>query len=398
MDRQLVIRHRGPHFHVVFHDYMGEYEGHIIGKKLGLEEIPCPPDEVGPAALQPGQYYMWHAYDRHPDLHALMPADQLGRLSEAVEEFHVRVVEGAEALPELPEDRKPHYNTESYIERIEHEHMSAFERGPRAVIGAFVFRAIPALVVLLAVLVGSRHMSDSREPVSLGVLQERLAQPLVQQSSVARFWNPDRSNYLSTKVQSVRYYDGDRFMLSNGQLLELRGGEGIEPVLDAAQEIGTVPWIDVDREDGRARVAQVRVGDREFCRGCELVFLEKFKPSAEKPGRRFGEPKGNEFQVLPGLPPDPSALLGRRLALQQLRVTADGEGGWFFASDGDQAVRLVLARRSPVAEELLAFAEANGEEVVADMVLDTAGGPGGVVASGELYSLSMQGYHVVARP
>ena len=106
MERKVEIHPESDAFRVVFHNYMGPFEGRQIGKWMRLEEVDPPNDDNGMGPLEVGQFYMWHAMARNPDLHALVRGDQLKLVATAVDHFHARVIDGDTFLPRLPEEER----------------------------------------------------------------------------------------------------------------------------------------------------------------------------------------------------------------------------------------------------------------------------------------------------
>ncbi len=401
MDRQVTIKPEGNLFHVKFHNYMGPFEGHRIGRWLGLEEVdpPSPDGDGSDGDLSEDQYYMWHALDRHPDLHALVSSRKMQRLAQATEHFHVRVVDGEELVPELPEELKEHHSDESYIEYIEREHQSAFDKGPKAVLGAFLFRAAPVVVLALVALIASRHFGDHRQDVTVQAAFARAQKPAVSQSSLQGFFNPDYSHLLRAKLQAVCAVEDNRFMTKDGSYIAVEGMDDVMPVLRYAQEVYSAPLIEMSVVDGQLQVDQIVVGDRLFAQGTRLVQVASLKPTQETPYRGRSDKPGMFLKV--DWPPEGGAetLLGKRVSLEG-KLEPRTEDGRFVLrmSDGNGVALSVAAGFAPMIEAMGAFAE-RGETVEVDLAWQTSEGDASssLVGEGVAYSLSNQNYHLIAK-
>jgi hypothetical protein len=401
MERQLVIRLEDSNFRVVFHNYMGPFEGRQIGEWLQLEEVEPPASEDGYGPLRIGQFYMWHAMQRHPDLHALVRGDQLEKVATAVDHFHVRVVEGAPFLPEVsPNQRETPQEQEpaNYIAYIEKGHRSVWSKGPKAIFLAFLLRAIPAFIAIFATIVVMRHVGDHRRDVGLEAVFAKASAPTIEQSTIARFWNPDHSNELRTTITSVRCMVDERIVLADGSVVKLAGLGEVRPMLEAARDNNAVPKLEVDIVDQRAVIRRALVGAQQFGRTLELVKLQKLPPSADPP-TRTRNPRDSEWLELPGLPlenrADLRALLGKRISLVG-KLQPNGDSYRFRTSEAKLDLRPVRVWRD-LENFLSEFADGRVELKV-DLILQELSESGSeFVGSGEFHSISAQNYHIVAR-
>lgn len=402
MDRQLVIRPHGESFHVAFHNYMGPFEGHQIGEWLGLEEVESPEEDVGPGPLKEGQYYLWHAMDRHPDLHALVSAAQLGDVAKAIDHFHVRVLKGKRFLPEMKAAATDAPPPPSYVEFIEAEHRPFWARGPRAFLQAVALGVLPTVIVLLGLLVLSRHFADHRQEVGLDEVFRRASLAPVEQSAFARFWNPDHSGELRTQITAVRYINRETIVLADGQVLGFEGLRDVRPLLERARSTGAVPRIDVDVVDGRAIIRGIDVAGSVSGAGAELVRITRLPQSAEAPDRTRRQGTG-EWYVPERLPLGDTQAM-RSLVDQRLCLTgairAMGEG-FEFRCTGGEVFDLQPVRETPALRNFLEFFVDSGVELRCDVVLTevyrtTEQDASGVIGQLDLYSASAQNYHVVA--
>jgi hypothetical protein len=404
MDRQLVIRPHGDNFHVAFHNYMGPYEGHQIGETLGLEEVEAPEEDLGAEPLQLGQYYLWHAMDRHPDLHALVAPEQLGDVARAIDEFHVRVLKGKRFLPER-EERGAKVMAEpppSYIEHIEEEHKPVWCKGPRAMIQAVVTGAIPTAVILVTVLLLFRHFGDHRQEVGLDEVFRRANAPAAQQTALQNFWSPDHSGELSTRLTAVAYIEGDMVVLQDGHVLQFAGLRQARPVFEKARIAGVAPRLDIDLVGRRAIVRGIHIAHETLGAGTELKRLARLPRTAEVPQRtqRAGASGWYMPSRLPlGDTPEMRALVGQRLCL---RGTLHQKGGGLeLHCGGGEIFDVELARKGSSIQKFLDFF-ADGETdlrldvVVSEVYRTRKQEETGVVGKIKLHSASAQNYHIVA--
>lgn len=403
MDRQLVIRPHGELFHVAFHNYMGPFEGHQIGEWLGLEEIEPPEDEVGPEPLREGQYYLWHEMDRHPDLHALVGAGRLGDVARVIDHFHVRVIKGNRFLPEVePEQPVVETPPPSYVEYIEEEHKPVWAKGPRAILHAVVAGAVPTILVVLALLVVSRHFGDHRDDVGLDEVFRRAQLDPVQQTAFQQFWNPDHSGELRTRLNSVCYIEGERVVLGDGNVLQFDGVGDVRRMMERARSVGIPPQIEIDLVDGRAEVVRIIVGDQELGQGTEIRQLARLPRTAGAPDRSNRANTAGWYQPtrLPlGDTPEMRDMEGRRLCLRGVLQNRDGvlelvcvEGERFWVEP---------VQTTPGLNAFIEYFADGQTDLSVDVVLDEVFRTSqqeatGVVGRGTLYSASAQNYHIMA--
>lgn len=394
MDRQLIIRPHADNFHVLFHNYMGPFEGRQIGKWLNLREIEDPPEDFDVESLQVGEYFMYHPMDRHPDLHALIPGDRLKDVAGAVDHFHVHVVEGDGILPELPPQQREEHSEFNYVEAIELAHQSVWSKGPMAVVQAFVIRAIPAVIVLTALLIGSRHWGDNRQDVGLAEVFARASRPVVQQGAFDRLWSPDHSHSLRTTISAVRCIEGEKLILEDGTVLRFLGMGEVRPMLEEAAMAGSLPRIEVDIIDNTARIAGIRAGKVIYGRGATLQQLARLGPTDAKPNRG-NVPSKESWWQLDQIPDDASdALQGRRVSFVGTLERVDGA---IELRAVGKRFRLRPVREFSRLDDFFDAVADGKAELTVDVVLDDFSPGGGVFAAGELYSISAQNYHIVAR-
>lgn len=404
MDRQIVIRPHGELFHVAFHNYMGPFEGHEIGKFLGLEEIDPPEEELGAEPLAEGQYYLWHAMDRHPDLHALVGPERLGEVAHVIDHYHMRVLKGERFLPEIePEHPQPETPPPSYVEYIEEEHKPFWARGPRAMLHALVVGAIPTAIVLVALLLASRHFGNHREEVGLDEVFRRAQLPAVQQTALSHFWNPDHSRELRTKLSSVCYIEGERVVLGDGNVLQFVGVGDVRRMMEKARSVGIPPRIDIDVRDGEAWVVGVIIGDEVMARGTRIEQLARLPRTARIPDRssRPNTPGWYQPARLPlGDTPEMRDLEGRQLCLQGVLEESDGKLE-LTCLDGER-FDVGLAAASPGLNAFIDHFADGVTKLRVDVILDEVYRTGrqhetGRIGRVVLHSASAQNYHILAQ-
>ena len=402
MDRQVVIRPHGELFHVVFHNYMGPHEGRQIGEWLDLEEIESPEEDIGVGPLKRGQFYLWHAMDRHPDLHALIGGGRLEKMAQAVDHFHVRVLKGNRFLPEVvPEHAAAEASDTSYIEYLEEEHKPIWCKGPRAILQAIFMGAVPTVVLVLIFVILFRHFGDHRQEVGLDEVFRRVSLADVQQSTFARIWNPDHSHELSTRINAVRYIEAEMVVLADGSVLEFAGLREARPVLEAARAVGVTPRIELDIRNHRAMITGIHVGDRVFGAGVELTRVMKLPRTADVPDRTRSAGNAEWYQPdrLPlGDTGAMRALVDKRICVRGVLHDRNGslelhcmDGEVFF-------VQPVRASRSM--DQFFKFFADGDTELKVDLVLTEVFRTGkqeqsGAIGNADLYSISAQNYHIV---
>ncbi|RKZ17577.1 hypothetical protein DRQ53_03050 [bacterium] len=382
---------------------MGPFEGHQIGEWLGLEEVEAPEHDPGPEQLEEGQYYLWHAMDRHPDLHALVNAAQLGAVAKAIDHFHVRVLKGNRFLPEAPADTEaPAPPPPSYIEMIEADHKPFWCRGPRAIVQAVVLGMVPTVIILVGSLIIARHVGDHRQVVGPDEVFRRASLAAVEQSALENFWNPDHSSELRTHIGSVCYIDGATVVLIDGQVLEFVGMRDVRPLFERARAAGSAPRMDIDIVDGRAMISGISVGGERTVAQAELVRNARLPSSSEAPARtrRVGTDRWYVPDRLPlGDTQAMRSLVGQKLCLSG--TLQEVEGSLQIRCVNGELFYVDPVRDTPAMREFLAFFLSSGSELRMDVVLTEVFRTGqqeatGVIGRADLYSASAQNYHIVA--
>ena len=385
MDRKLLVRRAGDHYHLNFHDFMGSFEGHAIGQRLALTEVENP-GPAGISALKPGQFYLQEVMGRHPDLHALVESERLADVVKTADHFHVAVVEGAELLPKLPPEALEKHLDVSFIEQIEKGHVSVWSQGPRAVTKAILIRAIPAAIVVYGIVVASRHMSTTREEVEIAELFRRAARPPAAQSWLSRTLAPDHSAELITSIAAVRFMEGEKIILKDGTVLLFSGMRDVRPMLEASRDALTVPKIDVTLAGGGVQVRAVRVGDQKFGAGSTLVLAERLPASAD-----VGSRSGVDATTPAELVENRENFLDQRVSLRGV-LRSDSGAFVFDAEAAGPDLALKPMRAGHEVESVLAeFANAKTELIV-DLAITAEEKDGRPLA--KLLVLSAQNYHL----
>jgi hypothetical protein len=403
MDRQVLIRPHGELFHVIFHNYMGPHEGRQIGEWLDLEEIDSPAEDIGVGPLKRGQFYLWQAMGRHPDLHALIGGGRLEKVAQGVDHFHIRVLKGNRFLPEVPHEHPAAAASDSsYIEYLENEHKPVWCRGPRAILQAVFMGAVPTAILLLILVILLRHFGDHRQEVGLDEVFRRANLPEVQQSAIMRIWNPDHSLELQARINAVRYIDNEMIVLADGHVLEFSGLGAARPMLEAARSVGVTPRVELEIRNHRVIVSGIFVGDRVFGAGTELTHLVRLPQSSEAPDRTRQAGRGEWYQ--PDRLPlgDTSAmreLIGKRICVRG--VLSEQDGILEVRCIEGEVFSLQSVRESKSMDQFLKFFADGNTELIVDLVLRDVFRTGkqeqtGIIGSADLYSVSAQNYHIVA--
>jgi hypothetical protein len=348
---------------------------------------------------------MVHPMDRHPDIHAKLAKHELLQLAKAVEHFHVSIQDGAEILPEIPEEEREVHRDESYIEYLDRQHEPVWQRGPKAILGAVLIRAIPALVVVMGLYVASKHMGDPYLDVQMEEMFAMASRPAVQQGFLGRVFDPDRSDSFKHRFHAVRFMKGNRILMADGHYFAFEGLEDVRPMLRAARDNFTAPTVYAHSEGGKLRVREVQVAGQSFAANTTLNLLAKLSATNDEPERGAG---GSEFMFANvALPPieDSEAvdkLAGRRISVEgRLAVAADG--GYLLQSGGS-GFRLQPTGHGGLAQALEIFAAAR-DEVRLDVVLDPYPLRGEepnrqgtrLLGDAEVYSMSISNFHIIAR-
>ena len=412
MQRELTIERRGEFYHLRFHNYMGPWEGHQIERILDLEEVEPPPGgEHYEEVLGPNQAYLWHEMDFDPDLHALVTADRLERVAVLVRDRDVHVKEGSELLPEPPPTAHVDYELRddtpdgSYVALIEKRHESAWDKGPKAVAGAFVLRAVPAIVVILAIVVIGRHTGDKREVVPIGEMFRRAAAPTAEQGFLASVFDPDHSHLVRHEIRSVSYASGSRMLLGDGNYLSFEGAGQVMPWLTVASTRSSPLVVDATIVDGGVHVDQVTCADETLGKDLRLRYLGRL-PAGDGAPSRGTQGREGMFQPVAGLPrraDDAQALRnleGQRISVEG-RLVREGDRLLLRTGDGTG-----LEVRAPgVTRKMQAFLDVFTDDpgpITVDVVV-TEVRPrdervdASVVGEAEIYSASAQNYHVIGR-
>jgi hypothetical protein len=383
---------------------MGPYEGHQIGESLGLEEVEAPEEDLGPEPLNAGQYYLWHAMDRHPDLHALVSLEQLGDVARAIDEFHVRVLKGKRFLPER-EERGAKVMAEplpSYIEHIEEEHKPVWFKGPRAMVQAIVTGAVPTAIILVTLLLLFRHFGDHRQEVGLDEVFRRANATPVQQTALQHFWSPDHTHQMSTRLTSVSYIEGDMVVLQDGHVLQFAGLREARPVFEKARTVGVAPRLDVDLSGRRVIVQGIHVAGEVMGQGTEIKRLARLPRTAQMP-QRTQRAGANGWYMPSRLPlgdtPEMRALVGQRLCLRGTLHQAGS--GLELHCGGGEVFHVELARQGGSIQKFLDFFADGETELRLDVVIDEVYRTRkqeqlGAVGKIRLHSASAQNYHIVS--
>ena len=128
MNPEITLERRGDAIHLVYRHFRGSFPGTLLGNRLGLAGVedrgPGGHDDQAPSSdalaeedLKPGQYCLVHPESDDGEMHALLPASQLGDVQRAViHDLHIPVAAGAELFPpdvqpaELEDARRPRWS------------------------------------------------------------------------------------------------------------------------------------------------------------------------------------------------------------------------------------------------------------------------------------------------
>lgn len=416
MDRQLTIEPHGENFHLLFHNYMGPWEGHQIEKALDLEEVEPPEGgEDFASVLGPNQAYLWHEMSPDPDLHALITADRLPRLAALVRDREVQVLEGAELLPEPPpreETPAPEPEGQSYIEYIDRRHQSVWHRGWKAVMSAALIRVVPAVLVALLLVVASRHIGDSYSEASLAEIWSRAERPIPEQSQLDYLISPDRSHLMRHRMTVIRFAEGDRMIVGGGHLVRWEGLDDVDPLVRTAASRRLPLVVEAQVGNGRVRVDRLQCGNDTMARNVQLIREDKFAPSDQAPSRKSSA-GGESFQRLADIPwstaesDQAEALEGRFVSVKGGVVREDdtlvlrdleGVGIELDLRGGSQQLRHFIETMAPLASEMTVDVELVDVYPWLDPGdADHSRKTRKVIGRGAVCSASAESYHIVDR-
>jgi hypothetical protein len=257
--------------------------------------------------------------------------------------------------------------------------------------------------------VAARHLGDHHQAVSASTLMARAEQPLIPQGRLAWLVDPDHADQVRLALRGVRYIEAQRLILADGSYVELLGAGDLRAHFEQARELRLAPHLDARIRDGRIRVERLAAGERDLWTGGELVRHAWLGASDPQPARSH-HGSDRVFAVVRSIPFDDRSviegLVGRRISVSG-RLERCGER-LVLRLDGGTGIRLAM----PAAERLrrcLAAFEEPPVELRVDLVLggvapwrdrqhpECSRGTTRIIGEAEVYSLSAQSYHVIAR-
>ncbi len=368
MSKNLQIIPEQERFHLICRDFMGRYEGHLIGERLQLLEIQAPPDVPNGNGLLPGEYYLRGMMDHHPVLHALVTADRLQGVAELVRDFHLHVVGGAELLPDVPHVA-PLAHHESAMQALEDHHRSVFSRGPRAVITAVTLWLVAIVVALGTVTIAARHLGDQHRMQGLSTIFARAEKPPPAQNWFQYLIQPDHRLDVRWEIRGVKFLEGNRMILQSGDLVEVEGVDDLRPLFEEARRQAMAPHVDAQIENGKVMIQRIWVADGTFVEGGELVRTARFGTSSNQPPRSVHR-GDNVFWRQRKLPHDAieqlKVLQGERIAIVGQIVEENGER---ILRHEDGAGIVLQPVRDPALDQLLAVFAGDTTKLEVDLIL-----------------------------
>jgi hypothetical protein len=225
--------------------------------------------------------------------------------------------------------------------------------------------------VIAALFVATRHFGDHRTEVPIDTVFKRARRPAPEQGFLARVFDPDHSRELRTKIQSVRYAEGERVILADGNMLELAGVRDAMALFREASGYNKAPAFDADIVDGSVRVGQVTAGSAVLARDITLRRVAKLPPSAVKPDRH-DVPSDDGYWEQEVLPHDSEAYL-RDLVGEKISVTGrlvrDEEDRLVLMTHQNTGIVLEVNDRARSIRALFDAFVDTGEELQVDMTL-----------------------------
>ncbi|HKI83960.1 MAG TPA: hypothetical protein VKA63_06460 [Candidatus Krumholzibacteria bacterium] len=331
MNRQFSIRKEGEHYHLTFHNYQGPAEGKRIADWLGLEATDPPSEEAHEQAPGLNQYFLWQPMSFHPDLQALVEKEKLPKVAQLVKRMRATIMEGKELLPDLSSmpgtpaakvgAAAPVPEHHSLTEEMEQLHERVWHRGPKAVVQALVIRAVPTLILVLAAILMYRHMGDHYTEMSLEDALRQANEPIVSQSALGKFWNPDYSHHIRVPITSANFTGGSRVICEEGDVLHFEGVADIRAILKRAADYTGLPRVDALAHEGVLEIHRLTAGGNALLSSGVLTRESRLPRSAEKP-KRVSPGITDGFQNYEMLDPEDeiglNALSGVRISLEGL--------------------------------------------------------------------------------
>jgi hypothetical protein len=423
MDRQLTVRKEGEAYHLIFHNYQGPAEGHQIGEVLELEEVEAPPGEHPETVPGVNKFFLWQPMSFHPDLHALVEPDRLERVADLVHRLYIKVVEGAEYLPDVPAAQAPSPGVQaaatpsptpaehiSFTEEMEKRHESVWKRGPAAVTKALILRLVPLILLVLVAIIIHNHTGDHYRSVEMDEAFRQAGRTPVEQGFWGRLWKPDFSHQVRFPLRSAEFAEGSLVVTRDGEVLHFEGVDDVRGLLKRASRYSGLPELECVAEGGEVRIQRFKAGGDILLQHGSLVLLDRLPRSQDKPVR---VPPGNEngFQEYSqiGLEDD-SALLSagsRRVSFEG--VVEEGDSGLVLRFANGAGVRLETRGAQTPVDRLLDLFAGRPHTIVVDGVLSTVYPPvsrldpahsregSGLIGELSAYSASAQKYHAVDR-
>ncbi len=420
MDRQLRIRRHNGHYHLIFHNFQGPHEGKQIGGYLGLELVDPPSEAQHEQPPGLGQYFLWQAMSFHPDLHALVAEDRMPRVADLVQRMHIHVIEGEELLPqadgnttaweEAGKRAQPVHEHISMTEEMEKLHERAWHRGPKAMVSAFLIRAVPVAVIILIGIILYRHLGNHYHTVEIREALRQAAQPRTEQSALEKFWKPDYSHMVHMQLRSANFAGGQRVICQNGDVLQFEGAHDIRAVLKKASEYSGLPQIYGEARDKAIYVQKLTAGNAILLKNVVLRRVESLPKCAPKP-KRVSPGNTDGFQEFDELDPDDQlgldAVAGKRISLEG--TVRQEEQGRVLRFENGAGVVLVTTKKNTPCDRLLKLFIGDPSTLQVDGILqkvyplvdrkDPAHSRKKTRLIGEflVYSASAQHYHAVDR-
>ncbi len=420
MDRKLAIRRHDEHFHLIFHDFQGPYEGKQIGNYLGLEQVDPPSEEEHEQPPQLGKYFLWQAMSFHPDLHALVAEDRMPRVADLVQRMHIDVIEGKELLPEAAgsssawndaatkaQELPEHLSMTEEMERL---HERAWHRGPKAMISAFLIRAVPTAIIILLGIILYRHLGNHYTEMEMREALRQAAHSRTEQGALAKFWNPDYSHMVHVPLRSANFAGGERVICQTGDVLRFEGAHDIRAVLKKASEYSGLPQIYGEARDGVLHVHRLSAGGTILLKNVTIRREETLPKSLRKP-KRVSPGKTDGFQEYDELDPEDQLgldpLVGKRISLEGV-VRQEGADR-VLRFENNAGVVVVTQKPNTPCDRLLKLFVGDPSTLQVDGILrkihplvdreDPAHSRQNTKLVGEflVYSVSAQHYHAVDR-
>jgi hypothetical protein len=377
MNSEIMLERCGDAVHLIYRHFHGSFPGTFLGNRLRLKEVEVPVDghanghqtqaSGGHAVegLELGQYCLIHPESNDSEMHALLPASQLGDVQQAVvHDLHIPVTVGSELFPP---DIPPAGD-------------SAGEASPSRVrarlLGAFL-----ALAILSASgFVLWRLIAPEELPMAALIARMEAPTPANRFDQVLRRWG---GRNVRIPLRDVLFLSETKLVLADGAFVAIEGAGDLLALGAMAGAQGSVPVIEARLGatfglDPDAVLAlplkRMRCGRTTFAQTGTLKPIAILAPSTERPSRTRERNAPDQFRIVGDLRFDDrrtfEPLLDERISLRGW-IAAEGSRRVLRLANGTGVALVPLPAGSRV-EPFLAGIAGDKTEIEVDLILERA--------------------------